>query len=76
MLGVGLGVGSGPGIGVSDGIGYYCFSFVGLWACDFGSLMGLVDNTFSLLVLGLGWNWGSWWPDGGGSAPTSLKCLS
>ena len=50
--------GSGPGIGISDRIGYYCFSSVGLWACDFGSLMGLVDNT-SLLGLGLGWNWGS-----------------
>ena len=51
--------GSGPGIGVSDRIGYYCFSFVGLWACDFGSLIGLVDNTSLLLGLGLGWNWGS-----------------
>ena len=54
MLGVGLEVGSGPGIGVSDGIGYYCFSFVGLWACDFGSLMGLGDYTSLLLGLGLG----------------------
>ena len=57
MLVVGL-VAS-PGIGFSDGIGYYCISFVGLCACDFGSLMGLVDNNSLLLGLGLGWNWGS-----------------
>ena len=64
MLGVGLGAAGGPGIGVSDGIGCYCFSFVWLWVCDFGSLMGLVDNT------SLYWAWG-WagirglrgWPD-------------
>ena len=58
-LGLGLPVALESLIGVSDGIGYYCFSFVGLWACDFGSLMGLVDNTSLLLGLGLGWNWGS-----------------
>ena len=45
--------GSGPGIGVSDRIVYYCFSFAGLWACDFGSLMGLVHNTSLLLA----WSW-------------------
>ena len=57
MLGVGLG--AGPGIGISNGIVYYCFSFIGLWGCDFGSLMGLVDNASLLLGLGLGWDWGS-----------------
>ena len=55
-----VGLGASPGIGVSDRIRYYCFSFVGLWACDFGSLMGLAENASLLLgALGLGWDWES-----------------
>ena len=55
-----VGLAAGPGIRASDGIGYYCFSFIRLWACDFGSLIGLADKASLLLgALGPGWDWGS-----------------